>query len=339
MALNPWDARSWIELGLLAEAEGDGTTSTPYFLRAVDVDRMFLPRWTLANYHFRRGDQAMFWSWAKEAAAMVYGDAQPLFRLCAKLEEDGKLIERLEIRKPEVRAAYLSYLLGEKRIDLTGPAVHRLLEENRQVDVPLLLTVCERLLEAKRVDEAAAVWNRLADARRVPFRTPAGAGDQLVANGGFAAPPASRGFDWRLPVVEGISVAAEESRGLRVTFSGRQPEDCEALVQLVPVRKKMHYELRFEYRTRGIASGMGLGWRITDASAGTVLLDGPSLASEIDAEGHLSFETPAECRLMRLALRYRRTPGTTRVEGFLILRNVVLKPLAQLPIDGARVRK
>ena len=103
--------------------------------------------------------------------------------------------------------------------------------------------------------------------------------------------------------------------------------------------KKTAYELSFEYRTREIPSGVGLGWRITDASDGTVLKEGPSLASETEGEGRLSFETREECRLVRLAVRYRRTPGTTRPEGFLVLRNVALKPAAQLPIDGSRVRK
>jgi hypothetical protein len=341
VALNPWDARSWIELGLRAEAEGDDTTSKQCLLRAAEADKKFLPRWTLANYYFRHGDTAMFWFWAKEAAAMVYGDAQPMFRLCGRVEEDGKLIDRLDIRNPEVRAGYLFYLLGQNRVDLIGPALYQLLEENRLADVPLLLTACEHLLEGRRADEAAGVWNRLAEAGRVQFRTPAGEGEQLVANGSFAAPPSSRGFDWRLPVVEGISVSREEeSRGLRVTFSGREPEDCEALLQLVPLQKrKMQYKLSFEYRTRGIASGAGLRWRITDASSGTILREGPSLASEPDAEMQLSFETPAECRLVRLALRYHRTPGTTRMEGFLVLQNVALKPAAQSPIDGARVRK
>jgi hypothetical protein len=338
--LNRWDSQSWIELGLRAEAEGDDTTSKQYLVLAAEVDKKFLPRWTLANYYFRHYDAAMFWFWAKQAAAMVYGDAQPLFRLCGRVEEDGKLIDRLDIRNPEVRAGYLFYLLGQNRVDLIGPAVHQLLEENRLADVPLLLTACERLLEARRVDEAAVVWNRLAEAGRVPFRTPAGEGEQLVANGSFAAPPSSRGFDWRLPVVEGVSVSREEeSRGLRVTFSGGEPEDCEALLQLVPLQGKMRYRLSFEYLTRGIASGVGLGWRITDASNGTMLSEGPSLASEPDADTQLSFETPAECRLVRLALRYHRTPGTTRMEGFLVLRNVALKPAAQSPIEGVRVRK
>jgi tetratricopeptide (TPR) repeat protein len=340
VALNPWDAQSWIDLGLRAEAEGDAVTSKQYLLRAAEVDHQFVPRWTLANYYIRHDDVSMFWFWAKEAAAMLSANAWPLFQLCGRVEEDGKLIDRLEIRNAEVRAAYLSYLLNQNRMDLIGPAVDRLLRENLQADIPVLLTACERLLEARRVDEAAVVWNQLAEAGRVPFRTPAGEGEQLVANGSFAAPPSSRGFDWRLPVVEGVSVSREEeSRGLRVTFSGGEPEDCEALLQLVPLRGKMRYKLSFEYRTRGIASGVGLGWRMTDASNGTILSEGPSLASEPDADTQLSFETPAECRLVRLALRYHRTPVTTRMEGFLVLRNVALKPAAQSPIEGVRVRK
>ena len=340
VALNPWDARSWIELGLRAEAAGDDAAAQQCLLRAAEVDRQFLPRWTLANYYFRRGNMDMFWHWTKDAAAMVYGDAQPVFRLCARVAEDGNLIDRLQIRNPDVRAAYLAYLLGQNRVDLIGLPVHRVLEGNRDADVPLLLTACDRLLEARRVDEAAEIWNRQAAAGRVPFRAPAGEGEQFVANGGFLAQPASRGFDWRLPAVEGISVSREEGPpGLRITFSGSQPEDCEALVQLVPLRRKTAYELSFEYRTREIASDVGLGWRITDAGDGTILQEGPSLASETEREGRLLFETREECRLVRLAVRYRRVPGTIRPEGFLVLRNVALKPAAQLPIDGSRVRK
>jgi tetratricopeptide (TPR) repeat protein len=164
VALNPWDAQSWIELGLSAEAEGDAATSLQCLLRAAEVDKKFLPRWSLANYYFRHDDVAMFWFWSKQAAVMVNGDALPMFRLCGKVEEDGKLIDRLEIRNPGVRAGYLSYLLDQNRVDLIAPAVHRLLQENREADVPLLSAACERLLQAGRVPQAAEIWNRLADA-------------------------------------------------------------------------------------------------------------------------------------------------------------------------------
>jgi len=229
--------------------------------------------------------------------------------------------------------------LGQKRVDLIGPAVHRLLEDNRQTDAPLLLTACEHFLAAAQVDEAVDLWEGLARAGRIPFETPMAKGRQLLTNGTFTTPPSSQGFDWRLPEAEGISVSREgEARGLRITFSGSEPEDCEALVQLVPVRGKTKYELRFEYRTEGIASGAGLEWRLTRAGDGALIGEGPSLVSEAEAERQILFETPAECRLVRLTLRYHRAPGTTRIEGFLILQNVALA-VPQVPGEGARVRK
>jgi hypothetical protein len=140
---------------------------------------------------------------------------------------------------------------------------------------------------------------------------------------------------------DGIGVSREEdARGLRITFSGNEQEDCEALVQLIPVQGAVEYELRFTYRTEGIAPDVGLGWRITDASNGAPLGEGGSiLASEADTERHILFDTPAECRLVRLALRYHRAPGTTRMEGFLVLRSVVMQPGDQAPAAGSRVRK
>jgi hypothetical protein len=107
----------------------------------------------------------------------------------------------------------------------------------------------------------------------------------------------------------------------------------------VPVRGNQRYELQFTHRTAGIAPHAGLVWRVSDAG-GALLGAGRSLASEVDSDGHLQFETPAECRLVRLSLRYDRAPGTTRIEGFVVLRNVVLRLAAQTPASvGARIRR
>lgn len=331
--LNPWDSASWVDLGLRAEAERDEPRAQQCLLRAAEVDRKFLPRWTLANYYMRHGDTARVWMWAKQAAAMVYGDARPLFRLCGRVREDGRLIERLEIRDPDVRGEYLAYLVDQNRLDLVAPAVERVLRENRAADGPLLMTVCEKLLEAGRPSEAKEIWERL---------RPGAEGTQLLTNGDFGSLPSSRGLDWHLGSIEGVSVSQEE-HGVRVTFSGREPEECEALAQLVPLTGSMRYELQFGYRTAGIASGAALGWRITDAASGAVLRDGPSLASDAEVEQRLDFETPGECRLVRLALCYRRMPGTTLMEGFLNLRGAQLQAVGhsppQSPMDGARVRR
>ena len=265
VALNPADAHSWIELGLRYEAGGDYARAEQCLIRAVEEDAEYLPKWTLANHYFRRNDPPRFWFWAKQAAAMAYGDPLPLFRLCGQMEEDGDLIDRLAIRNPSVRASYLSYLVGQDRIDLVGSPSRRVLEDNRQSDTPLLLAVCDRLLDRSRVDEALDIWNKLAGTHRIPFGARSSAIESPLTNGAFTAAPTSQGFDWRLPEVDGISAASEESPGgLRLTFSGRQPERCDALVQYVPVQENRKYKLRFLYRTSGIAAGTGLTWRITD---------------------------------------------------------------------------
>ncbi len=340
VSLNPYDARSWIDLGLRAERAGDAPTARRCLLRAADADREFPPRWTLANYYFRHDDAAGFWFWAKESLAIVADDVQPVFRLCGRVEEDGKLIDRLDIRNPEVRSRYLSYLLDQKRVDLIGPALGRLLDDNRDVDAPLLLTACDRLLDSARVDEAADLWKRMAKAGRVPSSTFPGDEGQILVNGNFTTPPISQGFDWRVAGADGIGVSREgESQGLRITFSGSEPEECEVLAQLVPVQERVPYELQFTYRTDGIVSDAGLIWRIVEAS-GRTLREGPSLASEAATQQQLRFETPAGCRLVRLSLRYRRAPGTTRMEGFVVLRNLTLRPEGQAPPTfESRVRK
>src|ERR1035441_10400381 len=243
VAMNPSDSRSWIELGLRVEADGHNATAERYFLRAAEVDKEYLPKWTLANYYFRRDEESKFWFWAKAAAQMLYGDPLPLFRLSGKVVEDGNLIDRLEIRRPDIQAAYLSYMLAQNRLDSIGPATHRLLDRGRESDVPLLSAACDRLLEAKLADEALAVWNGLAKARRIPYAALAPNAEKLLTHDSFLPTPEFQGLAWRLLTVDGISASREEKpSGLRLTFSGAQPENCEPLYRVLPVRENTVYE-------------------------------------------------------------------------------------------------
>lgn len=135
-----------------------------------------------------------------------------------------------------------------------------------------------------------------------------------------------------MPGIEGVSAAREEMPvGLRLTFSGSQPENAEPLAQLAPVEPDTAYELRFGYRTAGIAAGTGPAWRIDDASQGLGIAAGQNLASEEPTEGRIPFVTPPDCRLVRVALVSQRRPGATRIAGFIILRNVELRPGDQPP--------
>jgi hypothetical protein len=207
-------------------------------------------------------------------------------------------------------------------------AAQRVLASGRPSDTSLLLGACDRLLDGKRIDEASELWNSLIAARRIPFEVARPQGGSLVNNGDFAISPTSRGFDWQLVATEGVSGAREqEHRGLRLTFSGNQPERCEPLYQFVPVQEDSTYDLSFTYRTSGIAPDVGPHWEVVDNFGGRVIAASPRLSSQDGAEGRLGLVVPAGCRLIRLVLAYQRAAGTTRIEGDVILRQVQLRQL------------
>jgi tetratricopeptide (TPR) repeat protein len=320
VALNPWKAEYWIELGLRYEGNGDNAAAERCFLRAASVDNQYLPRWTLANYYFRRGESAKFWRSARQAAQMAYGDASPLFRLCDAMPEPGDLIDRLEIRSPAIRASYVSYLLAHGRTDVAGGAARRLIESPREADIPLALAACDRMLNERRTEDALDIWNRLSAAGRIPFKSLSPADGRALTNGRFLVMPISHGFDWRLANVGGVAASGEgKDGGLRLAFSGRQPERCAPLWQMAPVIENREYEFRCAYRTSAIAAGAGLRWLAYDANGGAPLAVSDSLSSERGGEAVLRFRTPDQCRLVRLALGYERAKGTTRIEGEIVV--------------------
>jgi hypothetical protein len=202
------------------------------------------------------------------------------------------------------------------------------------------LTACDRLIDAKLVDEALAVWNGLAKAREIPYAPLAPDAEKILTNDSFLPTPALQGFSWRLSTVEGVGASREENpSGLRLTFSGWQPENCEPLFRVLPVRENTAYEFTALYRTAGIQPGTGLGWRVTDMDGGSIMGPPESLASEEGAQARIRFVTPSGCRLARIALAYRRALGTTRIEGSLVLREAGLQQAAQFPTNPGRVMK
>jgi hypothetical protein len=223
-----------------------------------------------------------------------------------------------------VRIGYLSYLLSQNRLDLMGPAIRHLLHQTRTSDVPLLLAVCDHLLDSKYAIDAVRIWNGLADDRQIPFERLQVAEGKLLTDGDFRSPLISRGFDWRLPSLDGVMASGDDQGGLRLTFSGSQPENCEPLQQFVPVQENMHYQLKVEYRTYGIAAASGLEWHVTNQNADSILITRTNPSSERGDLLNFTFVTPAGCRLARIVLAYRRVPGTTRIEGFIALKRVEL---------------
>jgi hypothetical protein len=319
---NPGDSETLIALGLRAEARKDFAGAERDLLDAARHDKGYDPRWSLANYYFRRQDGPNFWKWARAASKMAY-EPTPLFRLVWNYTGDaGEIFDRAIPDRPEILRAYLAFLLGGPHWEAADTVAKRILDRPGAEDVPVLMAYCDRLLAARRGQDALNLWNSMGrhgvtgfgeiDRERGPV------------NGDFRTQPGGSGFDWRIQPVEGIA-ASQDQPGLRLSFSGEEPEACEPLWQYAVPRAGEHYRMTFQYATSGIAEGSGLRWRVLDVTGEpTVIAESEDLANEDWADGSVFFTTPARMSLGRIVLNYRRAPGTTRIEGSIRLRNVAL---------------
>ncbi|MGC9293581.1 MAG: tetratricopeptide repeat protein [Acidobacteriaceae bacterium] len=326
VALNPYDANAWIQLGLIDEANDRLPEASRCLHHAASIDHTFLPAWSLANFYFRQNNPDQFWLWVHQASRIVPEDASPLFRLCWHYTEDGAMIERqLDLGRPDMQAQYINFLVSDNRATAVGSVALRLAAADRGQDTPLLLNACDWLLAQHQETAALGLWDRLADQQRIPFHAVHPGNRPTVTNANFVHSPSSIGFDWHLPTVPGVNASQENGAGgLKLEFSSDQPESVEVLSQVLAVQPNIAYNFTFDYSTSGIAPGSGLTWRVVNIATGSVLASTGSLSANNGAVGHLDFSAPADTRFVRLSLVYQRALGTTRIEGSLVLHKTAL---------------
>ena len=325
IALNPWDAQARIRLGLMLEAAGDIRRAEQSLLSAAGFNRQYAPSWALANFYFRRRDEARFWPWARRAFLMAYDDCTPLFRLCWSLTADSDRILKTAIPdRRNVLAQFLAFLLDQNQVAGGQAAAERLVPLAESNDTEILLRYCERAMDGGLAASSVGVWNRMCQRRLVPFDPLQPARGLSLTNPSLRRPFLERCFDWRVRAPAEVSVfALADDGGLKVAFSGRQSEEFEILTQYMPVEPGRRYRIQFEYRTEDIPPASGLGGLVVPASgSGQPVGRSPALSSQEWRWEQFEFSTPPAKAIVRLVLQYHRAPGTTRGEGWLLLRRV-----------------
>jgi hypothetical protein len=306
VTLNPMGSAARIRLGLAAEIRRDYATAERWLTDAARVDRQFEPRWTLANYYFRRQSAGPFWKWIRAALEVSYGDRRPAFELCWRMSTDGREILRRAIpERREELAAYLAYLLETRRPAEVSPVAMKLAAVHDPADRALLLESCDALLDAHDGAAAETLWIAMG------YAAPSG-----IFNGNFEHPLIGRGFDWRAPEMTGVAhVSLETPPAHRITLSGQQPESCDLLRQLTLLKPGVKYTLEWESRTSGLRGVTGLEWTSGGQRAALA-------ASDEWLKGDLAFTAPSGIGAVTLV--YRRPAGEARGEGAVELRNVRL---------------
>jgi tetratricopeptide (TPR) repeat protein len=292
--INPRDAGALMILGLGAELRGDSGEAERDLAQAAEVDRTFKPVWTLVNFYFRAHQREKFYRAMtrclslieRKDLAPVSFDPAPLFDLLWRETDESREILTLIPQREPTLVPYLRYLYATNRTDAgleAWPEAVRVADPNDPADVDELIRFDEHLITVNRMPEALAAWNVLGAERMAP---------------GF-----DRGFAWRIPHPQGVSV--KEDRGaFQIELDGSEPEDCELIWK---------YALGFAKLTwNADASDPGLRFEISDESARV-------LASCPVSQGFCPLEVNAPAKRTRIALKYTRATGTPRLKGSVVL--------------------
>ena len=320
-SLHPSYAPAWIRLGLDLERQGQFTRAQQAFAHAAQLDRTFLPQWTLANFHYRRGDAAQFWRYARTAAAPYQGDLTGVFSLCLRLDPDPLAVwNRLQPSYPAARLDLLGLLLRRQRLaDAARLAPHAAAVPVRGT-AGMLLAGCQSASDAGDNASAVAFWNAAAAHRwiaRPPLNPAQGV---LIADPAFHHQPTHACFDWDLPAQNGVLAHAGLPAGLRLEFSGLQPPGAVAARLRLPVLPATRYRLVWRYGVEFTPNSAPPVWRI----AGQQTAPWPPALQ--GREESFEFSSGA-ATLLDLELLLPPAMGRTRPEGKLRLEWVRVEPV------------
>jgi len=317
--LNPFDADTWIRLGLDAEVRGDYAQAEAHLLHAARVSRRYQPRWTLANYYFRRGSADEFWKWARLSLDLDPEFADAVFQLCWRMPVPAnEILARAIPPRRAVWRKYARFLLSQNRINPAGDVLKRMLPDVEPEDRDLLLEASDRFLAADSVDLATAAWNGLCGGRAVTCSTVRDSGG-MPLDAAESVDVLAHGFAWHTVNSPGIW-SDLHSGAVSVEFSGKEPESAEILWRWIPVKSGQRGTLRFEYQSPDFAPASGINWQLLAAGSIAPLASSPWLSNRLWTEVQLPFEVPAGVDLMRLRLNYARQPGSVRLQGSLTVR-------------------
>lgn len=318
--LNRFNAEADIEMGLQYEANGDFARAEHSYLQAYAVDHTYLPRWTLANYYFRRGNMPAFWTWARSAASVPSDNIGMLFALCWRASPDARQITAaIANDKPKFLRQYVSFLeTKDQPGELAAIASRLVLQGDPIGNRPTLLSAVNTLVADNDANAALSLWHVLMEHHWVV------ADATVPNNANFARAPLPVSFDWSLPQASGLDSWAGQS-GLDVEFSGSEPESCAIAEQTIAL-KPGNYTLGYTYETINIASGTGIQWQIVDTRSQSILATSSDLSSDELEDATLKFSVPQGVSLLRLRLIYQRALGTSHIAGTLLLRSVHIQP-------------
>jgi tetratricopeptide (TPR) repeat protein len=319
LQLNPYDSEAAIDLSSRYEADGDFRRAEQLLLQAFAVDRTYAPRFSLANFYFRRNNLPAFWTWARRAAEMPADNMGALFELCSHVALDARTIESNIVgNDPVVIRQFVDFLIAKRQSKAAVHAATNLIHfGSEEKDHERIYGLVDELAAANDSADANALWRQLMREHWIP------ADESIPYNHAFAHDSLPVHFDWTYFMFTGLHSWPGPS-GLMIEFTGDEPENCpiaEETISLSPGK----YRLDSSYSTESIPANSGIRWQITEPRSQTVVARSTSLSGHSPGSVSVLFSVNPGQELLLLQLVYQRELGTERVRGTLVIPSVTIQ--------------
>lgn len=257
VSLSPGDFRLWTDLGRAEEQAGNMAESEKALRHAIELAPHYSwPRWHMGNFLLRRGrlDEAM--KELRQVADKDQSKRGAVFDYAwVVYEGDVSAIGRALGDSPPVRAEFIAYLLGRKRLTEALQIWSGFSRSQKKEFEATGRTLVDGLVAEKRYHMALNLLRDL-EGESAGFEV------GKVTNGSFEGPVAQEGselFVWSVPgSVQARAAldpgkAHEGSLSLRISFNATDALDLN-ISQLIAVEPASSYQLTFYVRTSALKS-------------------------------------------------------------------------------------
>jgi len=330
IALNPYDARYWLDLANADLASGNPAGTRQALARAMEADPT-TPEvvWQTANYALVEGETELA---LRRFHDLVENDNDVLLavlNVCWRATRDPDLIAAKVLpSRPEAYFTLIRFLWDKRPEGAADKVWSQLIALKRPFPVTLAFPYFDFLLSQGKSAQVEEAWRQSAVAN--PDFSSYVPSDNRIVNGGFELELLNGGLDWRYSPQPGASVVIDDqhahsgSRSLAITFEGT-PVDS-GVVQLVPARHNTRYQFSGFMMAENLetVSPPRLAIFGVNRNEPYLLTDGASAAADW-REFRGEFTTGPQDDL--LLVRIVRIPGQKLIRGKIWVDDVKLVPV------------
>ena len=327
VALDPYEARYWLDLAAAYQVSGNRQEERKALERALEAD----PRtpdiaWEVANFYLAEGDVPAAFHQFRPVLEHAPWDVNRTLELCWRATHDvDSVLNQAVPPRPNLYFHFLHVLAGHQETAAAAKVWARLMGLPESFPAKDAFSYLQYLLDQKEVAAAHAAWQQLTARNSLQGYLSPG---NSVVNGGFEQPVLEGGFDWRRVAVPGVSVALDAgeahsgSRCLRIAFDDTAAADG-GLIQFVPVEPGAEYYLGAYVKADNLLAPSGPRLAVYDAYSRALY----GMSEEIQGstpwrELSTKFTVKPDTRL--LAVRIVRAPASGAIRGTLWLDDVQL---------------